>query len=57
MQICNYLRLGGKGMFQCFYPDYEADNAYGIAYEELYEAGYRGIIFDIDNTLDRKSVV
>lgn len=38
-------------MFQCFYPDYEADNAYGIAYEELYEAGYRGIIFDIDNTL------
>ncbi len=38
-------------MLQEFYPDHEADDAYGIAYESLYEAGYRGIIFDIDNTL------
>lgn len=38
-------------MLQRFYPDNEADNAYGIEYENLYQKGYRGIIFDIDNTL------
>lgn len=38
-------------MLQRFYPDNEADNAYGIEYEKLYQKGYRGIIFDIDNTL------
>ena len=34
-----------------FYPDYEAADAYGIDYEQLYRMGFRGIIFDIDNTL------
>lgn len=38
-------------MLQRFYPDNEADSAYGIEYEKLYQKGYRGIIFDIDNTL------
>lgn len=38
-------------MLQCFYPDYEKDSAYHIDYEALYKQGYRGIIFDIDNTL------
>ena len=38
-------------MLHQFYPDYEADSAYGIDYRTLYERGYRGIIFDIDNTL------
>ncbi len=38
-------------MLQRFYPDHETDNAYDINYEELYRSGYRGIIFDIDNTL------
>ncbi len=38
-------------MLRCFFPDNEADNAYDIDYEGLYEQGYRGIIFDIDNTL------
>lgn len=38
-------------MLQCFYPDHEVDSAYGIDYEGLYEKGFRGIIFDIDNTL------
>lgn len=38
-------------MLQAFYPDYEADSAYEISYEALYDAGYRGIIFDVDNTL------
>lgn len=34
-----------------FYPDNEAESSYIIDYEELYTKGYRGIIFDIDNTL------
>lgn len=34
-----------------FYPDCEADSAYTIDYEDLYERGFRGLIFDIDNTL------
>ena len=38
-------------MLERFYPDYEAESAYVIPYEELYKMGYRGIIFDIDNTL------
>ena len=38
-------------MLDCFYPDQEAGNAYDIEYEELYRQGYRGVIFDIDNTL------
>ena len=38
-------------MLQRFYPDAEVDSAYNIDYEGLYQAGYRGIIFDIDNTL------
>lgn len=38
-------------MLERFYPDYEADSAYDIDYQGLYRAGYRGIIFDIDNTL------
>ncbi len=38
-------------MLRRFYPDHEADDAYGIDYEDLYQKGYRGIIFDIDNTL------
>lgn len=38
-------------MLEAFYPDYETDTAYGIPYEDLYQKGFRGIIFDIDNTL------
>lgn len=34
-----------------FYPDEYYDSAYHVPYEELYEQGYRGIIYDIDNTL------
>lgn len=34
-----------------FYPDYAVDSAYVIPYEQLYEQGIRGIIYDIDNTL------
>lgn len=38
-------------MFQRFYPDNEVENAYDIDYDALYNKGYRGVIFDIDNTL------
>ena len=38
-------------MFQTFFPDEYLDSAYQVDYEALYEEGYRGIIFDIDNTL------
>lgn len=38
-------------MFKCFFPDEYLDSAYEIDYEKLYEEGYRGLLFDIDNTL------
>lgn len=30
---------------------YNAKSVYDIDYKKLYEQGYRGILFDIDNTL------
>ena len=48
---------------ECFYPDVYLESAYEIDYERLYREGYRGVIFDIDNTLvphgapaDRRSI-
>ena len=38
-------------MFECFYPDDYMASTYVIPFEKLYEEGYRGVIFDIDNTL------
>lgn len=38
-------------MVKHFYPDNIADSAYVINYKELYKKGYRGLLFDIDNTL------
>lgn len=38
-------------MFRLFYPDHYVDSSYIIDYEQLYQKGYRGILFDIDNTL------
>jgi len=37
--------------FKNLYPDLYMSSAYRIDYEQLYQDGYRGIIFDIDNTL------
>ena len=34
-----------------FFPDEYVASTYVIAFEKLYEEGYRGVIFDIDNTL------
>ncbi|MCR5271359.1 MAG: YqeG family HAD IIIA-type phosphatase [Lachnospiraceae bacterium] len=38
-------------MKNIFYPNEYLDSAYSIDYEKMYEKGYRGVIFDIDNTL------
>ncbi len=38
-------------MFDMFFPDRYVASAYVIDYEKLYEQGFRGLIFDIDNTL------
>ena len=38
-------------MFENFFPDEYVSSTYVIPFEKLYEDGYRGIIFDIDNTL------
>ena len=40
-----------RGLFSAFYPDERWKSAYTIDYGAWYERGYRGIIFDIDNTL------
>lgn len=38
-------------MLQSFYPKKRAKSIYEINFAKLYEVGYRGVIFDIDNTL------
>ena len=38
-------------MFEEFFPDTTVSSTYAIDYEKLYQEGYRGILFDIDNTL------
>lgn len=38
-------------MLHNFYPTEYVDSAYQIDFERLYKKGYRGVIFDIDNTL------
>ena len=38
-------------MFKKFYPCEYVESVFSIDYNKLYYKGYRGIIFDIDNTL------
>ena len=38
-------------MLKSFYPGEYVDSTYEIDFDALYAAGYRGVIFDIDNTL------
>lgn len=40
-------------MLQTFYPNQYLDSTYDIDFERLYKEGFRGVIFDIDNTLVR----
>lgn len=38
-------------MFQMFFPDEYVKSIDSIDFDKLYKEGYRGVIFDIDNTL------
>lgn len=38
-------------MLSKFYPYEYVDSVFAIDYDALYAQGYRGLIFDIDNTL------
>lgn len=38
-------------MFKLFYPYEYVESVFLINYNKLYDMGYRGLIFDIDNTL------
>lgn len=38
-------------MLKQFYPDEIQESTYAIDFQSLYEKGYRGVLFDIDNTL------
>lgn len=38
-------------MFKMFFPDRWEDSTYEIDFQQLYNDGYRGLLFDIDNTL------
>lgn len=38
-------------VLSCFYPDVYLDSTYEIDFGGLYQKGFRGVIFDIDNTL------
>lgn len=38
-------------MFYMFYPDEYLNSTYEIPFERLYRKGFRGVLFDIDNTL------
>ena len=38
-------------MYQSLFPSDDYDSAYDIDYYSYYEKGYRGILFDVDNTL------
>lgn len=38
-------------MFKIFYPKEYFDSTYSIDFNRYYKMGYRGVIFDVDNTL------
>ena len=40
-------------MLKIFYPYEYVESVFSIDYKKLYEKGYRGLIFDIDNTIQR----
>ena len=38
-------------MLKKYYPDYYINSVFDIDFQKLYDKGYRGILFDVDNTL------
>lgn len=51
MKLYRKLKEEVRYMFELFFPDEYVASTYVIPFEKLYQEGYRGIIFDIDNTL------
>lgn len=43
--------MGEFMLLERFYPDEYLDSTYSIDFAELAKKGYRGVLFDIDNTL------
>ncbi len=43
--------ISGGSMFKRFYPKEYYTSTYKIDFQKYYDMGYRGILFDIDNTL------
>lgn len=44
-------RVGRVRLLESYYPYEYVESVFAIDYAKLYELGYRGVIFDIDNTL------
>ena len=38
-------------MLRAYYPDAYAESVFDIDFQKLYDRGFRGLLFDIDNTL------
>ena len=52
----NGYEMGDNNMFQKFYPAEDIGSTYDINFEEYFDKGYRGVIFDVDNTLVRHNM-
>ena len=50
-EIENTITSREEIVFKNLYPYEYVESVFTINYEKLYEKGYRGIIFDLDNTL------
>ena len=46
-----FTRTEDKNMLKDYYPYEYVESVFAIDYNKLYGLGFRGIIFDIDNTL------
>lgn len=49
--VYNLTRERKKEMFQRWYPKMYVDSTYEVDFDYFYRIGFRGIIFDIDNTM------
>ena len=50
MDVCFYATIEPMSKRNLYPRDY-VDSTYAIDFKKLYEQGYRGVIFDVDNTL------
>ncbi len=49
--MCPFYYVKIEPMSRNLYPRDYVDSTYSIDFKKLYEQGYRGVIFDVDNTL------